>query len=177
MQGRNLNLAVGAFVLLGLMALLFMALQVSNLSTVSSGSTYELKAYFDNIGGLDNIKDIIRQIQSMYYATTDARMDGFVTWGVKQDLYKIKWLVDQELAKCPTFAGEEEFLKEMQNTTKMRIHVLSNSLSTFLGNSIDKYRPPIFNIIMMKPINNLLLLNSINNRSVELIFAAFGGII
>lgn len=52
MQGRNLNLAVGAFVLLGLMALLFMALQVSNLSTVSSGSTYELKAYFDNIGGL-----------------------------------------------------------------------------------------------------------------------------
>lgn len=52
MQGRNLNLAVGAFVLLGLMALLFMALQVSNLSTLSSGSTYELKASFDNIGGL-----------------------------------------------------------------------------------------------------------------------------
>ena len=52
MQGRNLNLAVGAFVLLGLLALLFMALQVSNLSTISSGSTYELKAYFDNIGGL-----------------------------------------------------------------------------------------------------------------------------
>ena len=52
MQGRNLNLAVGAFVLLGLMGLLFMALQVSNLSTISSGSTYELKAYFDNIGGL-----------------------------------------------------------------------------------------------------------------------------
>ncbi|MBU3725129.1 MAG: outer membrane lipid asymmetry maintenance protein MlaD [Burkholderiaceae bacterium] len=52
MQGRNLNLAVGAFVLLGLLALLFMALQVSNLSTLSNGSTYELKAYFDNIGGL-----------------------------------------------------------------------------------------------------------------------------
>lgn len=52
MQGRNLNLAVGAFVLLGLLALFFMALQVSNLGTTSSGSTYELKAYFDNIGGL-----------------------------------------------------------------------------------------------------------------------------
>ena len=52
MQGRNLNLAVGAFVLLGLMALLFMALQVSNLGAASGGSTYELKAYFDNIGGL-----------------------------------------------------------------------------------------------------------------------------
>jgi len=52
MQSRNLNLAVGAFVLLGLLALLFMALQVSNLGTRGPGSTYELKAYFDNIGGL-----------------------------------------------------------------------------------------------------------------------------
>lgn len=52
MQGRNLNLAVGAFVLLGLLALLFMALQVSNLSAMRNGSTYEVKAYFDNIGGL-----------------------------------------------------------------------------------------------------------------------------
>lgn len=52
MQSRNLNLAVGAFVLLGLLALLFMALQVSNLGARGPGSTYELKAYFDNIGGL-----------------------------------------------------------------------------------------------------------------------------
>ncbi len=52
MQGRNLNLAVGAFVLLGIAALFFMALQVSNLGAMTSGSTYEVKAYFDNIGGL-----------------------------------------------------------------------------------------------------------------------------
>jgi len=52
MHGRTLNLAVGAFVLLGILALLFMALQVSNLSGVANGSTYEVKAYFDNIGGL-----------------------------------------------------------------------------------------------------------------------------
>jgi len=52
MQGRYLNLAVGAFVLLGILALVFMALQVSNLGSTSSGSSYEVKAYFDNIGGL-----------------------------------------------------------------------------------------------------------------------------
>lgn len=52
MQGRYLNLAVGAFVLLGIAALFFMALQVSNLGAMTSGSTYEVKAYFDNIGGL-----------------------------------------------------------------------------------------------------------------------------
>lgn len=38
--------------LLGLLALLFMALQVSNLGTRGPGGSYELKAYFDNIGGL-----------------------------------------------------------------------------------------------------------------------------
>lgn len=52
MHGRSLNIAVGFFVLLGMLALLFMALQVSNLSAVSAGKTYELRAFFDNIGGL-----------------------------------------------------------------------------------------------------------------------------
>jgi len=52
MQARTLNLAVGAFVLLGILALLFMALQVSNLRAMSNGKTYELVAFFDNIGGL-----------------------------------------------------------------------------------------------------------------------------
>jgi phospholipid/cholesterol/gamma-HCH transport system substrate-binding protein len=52
MQGRNLTLAVGAFVLLGIAALFFMALQVSNLGAMTTGSSYEVKAYFDNIGGL-----------------------------------------------------------------------------------------------------------------------------
>lgn len=52
MQGRNLNIAVGAFVLLGMLAMFFMALQVSNLSAASNGPSYEVRAYFDNIGGL-----------------------------------------------------------------------------------------------------------------------------
>jgi hypothetical protein len=48
----------------------------------------------------------------MKYAITDPRMDGFVTWGVKQDLYKIKWAVDAALEKCPKYAPEDEFLEE-----------------------------------------------------------------
>lgn len=57
-------------------------------------------------------KEIISQIQSMYFAITDPRMDGFVTWPVKQDLYKIKWEIDEALSKCPNYHGEEEFLEE-----------------------------------------------------------------
>ena len=46
--------------------------------------------------------------------------DGYVQWGIKQDLHKLKWLLDEILANAPTFAGEEEFLKEHEQTTMWR---------------------------------------------------------
>jgi hypothetical protein len=38
--------------------------------------------------------------------------DGYTQWAIKQDLYRIKWLVDNILKDSPTFSGEEEFLKD-----------------------------------------------------------------
>lgn len=38
--------------------------------------------------------------------------DGYTQWGIKQDLYRIKWLVDSILNDSGQFSGEEEFLKE-----------------------------------------------------------------
>ena len=52
MAKRNLEILVGLFVLLGLGALVFVALKAANLTSFSSGDTYTLKARFDNIGGL-----------------------------------------------------------------------------------------------------------------------------
>lgn len=49
---KELDLWVGAFVLVGIGALLFLALKVANLSSFSAGQTYEIQARFDNIGGL-----------------------------------------------------------------------------------------------------------------------------
>jgi len=49
---KTVNLLVGTFVLLGLAALLFLSLRVSNLASGSSSSSYRLVAYFDDIGGL-----------------------------------------------------------------------------------------------------------------------------
>ena len=43
---------VGLFILLGLVALVFLALRAGNMSSFSFGSTYQANAYFDNIGGL-----------------------------------------------------------------------------------------------------------------------------
>ena len=52
MSRKGLDLWVGVFVAMGLAALLFLALKVANLSSFSSAQTYEVKARFDNIGGL-----------------------------------------------------------------------------------------------------------------------------
>ncbi|OFZ97129.1 MAG: outer membrane lipid asymmetry maintenance protein MlaD [Betaproteobacteria bacterium RIFCSPLOWO2_02_FULL_62_17] len=52
MSRKELDLWVGIFVAMGFVALLFLALKVANLSTFSTGQTYEVIAKFDNIGGL-----------------------------------------------------------------------------------------------------------------------------
>jgi phospholipid/cholesterol/gamma-HCH transport system substrate-binding protein len=52
MQNKSLDFWVGLFVLLGAAALLFLALRVGNMSSISTGDTYVVTAKFDNIGGL-----------------------------------------------------------------------------------------------------------------------------
>ncbi|SDB32545.1 phospholipid/cholesterol/gamma-HCH transport system substrate-binding protein [Pseudidiomarina indica] len=52
MESRNTQLAVGLFVIIGILALLFLGLRAANTSAVTTGETYRLYAKFDNIGGL-----------------------------------------------------------------------------------------------------------------------------
>lgn len=52
MSRKELDLWVGAFVLAGIGALLFLALKVANLSSFSTAESYQILAKFDNIGGL-----------------------------------------------------------------------------------------------------------------------------
>jgi phospholipid/cholesterol/gamma-HCH transport system substrate-binding protein len=52
MNTKSTETLVGLFVLLGLAALLFLALKAANLTSFSTESTYPLSARFDNIGGL-----------------------------------------------------------------------------------------------------------------------------
>jgi phospholipid/cholesterol/gamma-HCH transport system substrate-binding protein len=49
---RAIEIAVGAFMAAGLVALFFLAMQVSNLSTVEGDGSYRIKARFHNIGSL-----------------------------------------------------------------------------------------------------------------------------
>ena len=52
MHRKSIDVWVGLFVLLGLAALLFLALKAGNMSSLSFGKTYSITGKFDNIGGL-----------------------------------------------------------------------------------------------------------------------------
>ncbi len=52
MQRKSLDIWVGLFVLMGALAVMFLALKVGNMSSMSFGPSYTVIARFDNIGGL-----------------------------------------------------------------------------------------------------------------------------
>jgi hypothetical protein len=48
------------------------------------------------------------------------RNDGFTAWDIKQDLYKLKWMLDAIIKDAPTFVDEEEFIKEHEQKVMWR---------------------------------------------------------
>ncbi|MGB7543000.1 MAG: outer membrane lipid asymmetry maintenance protein MlaD, partial [Burkholderiales bacterium] len=52
MTRKELDLWVGIFAVIGIGAMLFLSLKVANLTSLSAADTYQIKAKFDNIGGL-----------------------------------------------------------------------------------------------------------------------------
>jgi phospholipid/cholesterol/gamma-HCH transport system substrate-binding protein len=52
MTRRELDLWVGIFAVLGIGAILFLSLKVANLASFASADAYQVKARFENIGGL-----------------------------------------------------------------------------------------------------------------------------
>ena len=51
MRKSAIDVWVGIFVAIGLLAALFLALKVGNMNAVSFAPTYKISARFDNIGG------------------------------------------------------------------------------------------------------------------------------
>ena len=52
MHARTLELSVGAFVVAGLAALVFLAVQVSGVDATGSKASYGVSARFDDVAGL-----------------------------------------------------------------------------------------------------------------------------
>lgn len=50
----------------------------------------------------------------MYSGANDPNLTGWVNWPCKQDLYRVKFAVDEMLANTSKFVGEEEWLEEQR---------------------------------------------------------------
>ena len=61
-----------------------------------------------------NVNHVIGECRKMYTGANDPYVTGFVNWPCKQDLYRVKFAVDEMLRNTSTFAGEEEWLRELK---------------------------------------------------------------
>lgn len=69
-----------------------------------------------------NPEPIIREIHKAAHECGHPMNDGFVSWGIKQDLYQIKWIIDEAIRNCPTFGDiEAQWLKEQEQKQLIRI--------------------------------------------------------
>ena len=78
MNSRAVEILVGAFMALGLLALVMLALQVSNLASFNSEEGYTVSASFENIGGLKVRSQVaVGGVQVGKVTAIDYDMDSF----------------------------------------------------------------------------------------------------
>ena len=59
-----------------------------------------------------NTAHVIAELGKMYRGANDPYVTGWNNWPCKQDLYRVKFAVDEMLKKTSKFSGEEEWLEE-----------------------------------------------------------------
>jgi len=124
-KNAMLNSAVGAFVSLGLIALLVLALKVSNVQSVTSSDSYQLTAYFENVGGLRSKAPVsvsgvkIGYVQSIQYDPQRFQAKVVLAIGAEHDylssdtqasIYTAGLLGEQYITLSP--GAEEVYLKD-----------------------------------------------------------------
>lgn len=60
---------------------------------------------------------ILRDLRQCAAQAASPYNDGFTAWGCKQDLLQVKYELEQMLQVLPTFAGEEEYVRELEKKT------------------------------------------------------------
>ena len=140
MERTTLDLWVGIFVVAGLAALAVLALKVGNLSTYNMSETYQLQAYFSNIGGLKSqasIKSSGVLIGRVAQISLDPkRYEAKVTMTIDKryqfpkdtfaNILTSGLLGEQYIGLIP--GGEEEFLKAGDEIKKTQSAVVLEDL-------------------------------------------------
>ena len=64
---------------------------------------------------------VISECQKMYYGATDLYVTGWNNWPCKQDLYRVKFAVDEMLKNTSRFSGEDEWLLEQEKEKMWKV--------------------------------------------------------
>ena len=81
-----------------------------------------------------SVDEIKAQVDKIAWAESDPRMDGFVTWRCKRDLYELLWYIEDKLEQCSTYSTEEELLETR------RENKIINKLESSNSNENPGYR-------------------------------------
>lgn len=73
------------------------------------------------------ITNIYSSINKLLLAANDVSSTGWVSLGAKQELYRIKWHIDDAIKRCPNFGEEEQDWLRTQEHKKI-IKILSNDI-------------------------------------------------
>ena len=61
-----------------------------------------------------DVDQVIGECHKMYIGANDPYVTGWNNWPCKQDLYRVKFAVDEMLANTSQFTDEEEWLKKQE---------------------------------------------------------------
>jgi hypothetical protein len=64
---------------------------------------------------------VINDCEKMWRGANDRYVTGWNNWPCKQDLYRVKFAVDEMLKQTTTFADEEQWLAEMEKQQVWKI--------------------------------------------------------
>ncbi len=151
MKRATIDLWVGIFVAIGLASLTFLSLKVANLTDSSGGSTYNVYAEFDNIGGL-KVKAPIKSSGVVVGRITKIELNTLsyrarVTLAINTQ-YQFSQDTSAEILTAGllgeqyiglTQGGEEEILKEGDKLTlTSSALVLEQLIGKFMTNMAEK---------------------------------------
>ncbi len=145
MQRKSLDIWVGLFVLLGALAVMFLALKVGNMNSMSFGPSYTVIARFDNIGGLKPrapVKSagvVVGRVESIVFndktfqAQVTMRMQGEVQFP-KDSSAKIltSGLLGEQYIGLEPGGDEKNFAEGDRIKSTQSAIVLENLISQFL---------------------------------------------
>lgn len=151
MERTTLDLWVGAFVVAGIVALVVLALKVGNLSTYNVSETYQLQAYFTNVGGLKPTASV-RSAGVLVGRVTEIKLDteryeAKVTMSIDKryqfprdtfaNIQTAGLLGENYIGLLP--GGDSEMLKNGETFTKTQpAMVLEDLIGKFIYNTSEK---------------------------------------